>query len=178
MLEKLFSVAVAREVFMLVKMHTETEINNTAENIFEYASNPDNWTASNPKEHLGLKFYNDTNRPKTGVEFYQKEMVAGLYNDLKGHVIYVKFPNLTIWRGLAKYRILGRLLTFHLAEGGLIKIEEKNGISKMSHDYYIDFPPSLVGKILHWYFTKKNVKEKLFTHGNNELKYFKEKLDK
>ena len=55
---------------MLVKMHTEIEIKNTAKNIAEYASNPANWTTSNPKEHLGLKFYNIKNRPETGVEFY------------------------------------------------------------------------------------------------------------
>lgn len=163
---------------MLVKIHTEIEIKNTAENIAEYASNPDNWTASNPKEHLGLKFYNDRNRPETGVEFYQKEMVAGLYNDLKGHVQYVDFPATTVWRGLAKYKLLGPLFTFHLAEGGLVKIEENNGVSKMTHDYYTDFPDSVMGRIFHWYFTKKKVKEKLFAHGDNELKFFKKVLDR
>ncbi|MDP2709506.1 MAG: hypothetical protein Q8O93_05730 [bacterium] len=163
---------------MLVKIHTEIEINNTAKNIADYASDPANWTASNPKEHLGLKFYNDRNRPETGVEFYQKEMVGGIYNDLKGHIQYVDFPQITVWRGLAKYKLLGSLITFHLAEGGIVRIEENNGVSKMSHDYYIDFPDSMIGRILHWYFTKKNVKEKLFTHGNNELKFFKKVLGK
>lgn len=163
---------------MLVKIHTEIEINNTAKNIADYASNPDNWTASNPREHLGLKFYNSKNRPETGVEFYQKEMVAGLYNDLKGHMQYVDFPSTTVWRGLAKYKLLCPLLTFHLAEGGLIRIVESGGVSKMSHDYYIDFPDSLMGRILHWYFTKKKVKEKLFAHGENELKFFKKMLNK
>jgi hypothetical protein len=163
---------------MIVKIHTETTINNTAKNIADHASNPENWTASNPKEHLGLKFYNEKNRPETGVEFYQKEMVAGLYNDLRGHVLYHNFPSVTVWRGLAKYKILGPLLTFHLAEGGLVRIEEKEGKSQMSHDYYIDFPDSIIGKIFHWYFTKKNVKEKLFTHGDNELKFFKKVLDR
>ena len=163
---------------MIVKIHTEITINNTAKNIADYASNPENWTASNTKEHLGLKFYNDKNRPETGVEFYQKEMVAGLYNDLRGHVQYHNFPSVTVWRGLAKYKILGSLITFHLAEGGLLRIEEKDGTSHVSHDYYIDFPNSMIGRILHWYFTKKNVKEKLFTHGDNELKFFKKVLDK
>lgn len=162
---------------MLVKIHTEIDINNTAKNIFDYASDPVNWTASNPGEHLGLKFYNDKNRPETGVEFYQKEIVSGLYNDLKGHMQYVNYPWVTVWRGLAKYKIFGSLLTFHLAEGGLIKIEEKDGVSKMSHDYYIDFPDSIPGKIFHWYFTKKGVKEKLRAHGDNELKFFKKVLE-
>jgi len=111
-------------------MHTEIEIKNTAKNIAEYASNPANWTTSNPKEHLGLKFYNIKNRPETGVEFYQKEVVAGLYNDLKGHMQYVDFPSTTVWRGLAKYKLLGPLLTFHLAEGGLIRILENKGGQK------------------------------------------------
>lgn len=163
---------------MLVKIHTETTIHNTAKSIADYASNPDNWTASNPTEHLGLKFFNEKNRPETGVEFYQKEMVAGLYNDLKGHVPYVDFPSTTVWRGLARYKLLGSFITFHLAEGGVVKIEENNGVSKMSHDYYIDFPDSITGRLLHWYFTKKNVKEKLFTHGDNELKFFKKVLDR
>ena len=44
---------------MIVKIHTEITINNTAKNIADYASNPENWTASNTKAHLGLKFYND-----------------------------------------------------------------------------------------------------------------------
>ncbi|PIS04679.1 MAG: hypothetical protein COT81_05150 [Candidatus Buchananbacteria bacterium CG10_big_fil_rev_8_21_14_0_10_42_9] len=162
---------------MLVKIHTEININNTPEAIAEYAANPDNWTASNPKEHLGLKFYNDKNRPETGVEFYQKEMVAGIYNDLKGHVQYVDFPHVTVWRGLAKYRLLGPLVTFHLAEGGLVRLKEYESGTKMMHDYYIDFPDSVIGRILHWYFTKKNVKEKLFIHGNNELQFFKKVLD-
>ncbi|MDE1871139.1 MAG: hypothetical protein KGI06_02775 [Candidatus Micrarchaeota archaeon] len=161
-----------------MKIHTEIEISNTARTIFEYASNPKNWTASNPKEHRGLRYYNGKNRPETGVEFYQKEIAAGFYNDLKGHILYVDFPYTVVWRGLAKYRLLGPLFTFYLAEGGLVRVREKNGVSKMSHDYYIDFPDSFTGKILHWYFTKKDVKHKLFTHGNNELKFFKKMLDK
>ncbi len=163
---------------MLLKIHTEIEINNTAKNIADYAADPVNWTASNPEEHLGLKFYNEKNRPETGVEFYQKETVAGLYNDLKGHMQYVDFPSTIVWRGLAKYRIIGSLVTYHLAEGGLIRIVEKDGVSKMSHDYYIDFPDSIMGKIIHWYFNKKGLKEQLFTHGDNELKFFKKVLDR
>lgn len=162
---------------MLVKVHTEIFIKNTAEKIVEYAADPENWTASNPQEHLGLRFYNRQNRPETGVEFYQKEMVAGIYNDLRGHVVYYEFPHVTVWQGLAKYRLLP-FLTFHLAEGGLIRVEEAKGKSKMSHDYYIDFPNSIVGKVLYWYFTKKGVKHKLFAHGDNELKFFKKMLDR
>ena len=163
---------------MLVRIHTAIIICNTAQNIFNYASDPDNWTASNPKEHLGLHFYNSKNRPETGVEFYQKEIVAGLYNDLKGHIIYSHYPSVTAWRGLAKYKIIGSLLTFHLAEGGLIQLKKENGLTKMSHDYYLDFPDSLMGRIFHWYFTKKKMQGALFSHGDNELKYFKEVLDK
>lgn len=158
-------------------MHTGIKINNSAKNIAEYASNPENWTASNPKEHLGLKFYNERNRPETGAEFYQKETVAGLYNDLKGHVQYADFPGITVWRGLAKYRLFGPLITYHLAEGGLVQIIEHDGVSTMSHDYYIDFPDSIFGRIIRWYFRKSNVRKKLLSHGMNELKYFKSVLD-
>ena len=162
---------------MLVKIHTEIEINNTAKKIAAYVSVPENWTASNPKEHLGLKYFNEKNRPETGVEFYQKELVAGIYNDLKGHLLYVNLPSVTVWRGLAKYRFLGPFFTYHMAEGGLVQIIERDNKSIMSHDYYIDFPDSIMGKILHWYFTKKKVKEKLLSHGMNELKSFKKVLD-
>jgi hypothetical protein len=33
-------------------------------------------------------------------------------------------------------------------------------------------------KIFHWYFAKKGVKEKLFAHGDNKLKFFKKALDR
>ena len=69
---------------MLLKKHTEIVINSTPEKMWDFAHDPKNWTASNPEEHRGLKFFNKNNRPETGTEFYQKEYVAGIYADLKG----------------------------------------------------------------------------------------------
>ena len=66
------------------------------EEIWDYAYNPKTWTASNPDEHLGLIFYNDKNRPETSVAFYQKETVAGVYADLKGHILFTEKPKICV----------------------------------------------------------------------------------
>lgn len=76
----------------------------TPEQIWEYAYNPKTWTQSNPDEHLGLVFYNNQNRPETGVAFYQKETVSGVYADLRGHILYAEKPNVCVfgqvWRSI------------------------------------------------------------------------------
>ncbi|MCG2735144.1 MAG: hypothetical protein Q8M95_05305 [Candidatus Methanoperedens sp.] len=49
----------------------------------------------------------EDNRPKTGATFHQKETVAGLFADLRGHFLYVEKPRITVWRGIATYKVLG-----------------------------------------------------------------------
>jgi len=68
---------------------SEVIIKNTPETIWDYVYNPENWTASNADEHLGLAFFNRENRPATGTAFHQKEKVAGVFADLRGHILYV-----------------------------------------------------------------------------------------
>lgn len=162
---------------MLLKQHTETTIQNaSADSIWEFAYNPTNWTASNRQEHRGLVFRNQENRPQTGVRFYQKEYVAGIYADLRGQVLYAKRPDVCVWTGVAAYKLYG--FTIHIPEGGTAQlIKTKEGIV-MSHDVYMDFPDSLFGKIAFWYFTKvRKGEQAVFDHTQRELDYFKKQLE-
>lgn len=158
----------------------ETEIVTSAEPclIWEYASDPEHWTASNSGEHLGLTFFNSTNRPEQNVNFHQKEYVAGLYADLHGRIIYLDKPNLTIWTGTATYKVFGGLLRFRLPEGGVLKMEKVEEGTKASHNVYVDFPNSLWGSILKWIFINILKGDKaIYDHTYRELVYFKEKLE-
>lgn len=69
---------------MFITVDTQIEILNSPKNIWDYANNPTNWTASNPTEHLGLVFFNKENRSLQGAQFHQREKVAGVYADLMG----------------------------------------------------------------------------------------------
>jgi hypothetical protein len=89
---------------MLLKVDTQLEINANADEIWKTASDPAMWTASNPTEHFGLEYESHDNRPATGVKFRQKERVAGIYADLRGHFLYVDAPRVAVWRGVATYR--------------------------------------------------------------------------
>ena len=162
---------------MLLKQHTEVTIKNVpAESIWEFAYNPANWTASNPQEHRGLEFDNKQNRPETGVTFYQKELVAGIYADLRGQVLYAERPKVCVWTGVAAYKLYG--FTIHIPEGGTAKLTHtKEGII-MSHDVYMDFPDSWFGKLAFWYFrTIRKGEKAVFDHTQRELEYFKKSLE-
>lgn len=163
---------------MFVTAETEILTSVAPEVIWNYASDPENWTASNPGEHLGLQFFNSINRPEQDVEFHQKEYVAGIYADLHGRIIYLDKPNLTVWTGTATYKVLGGLLRFRLPEGGILKMEKTSEGTKASHNVYIDFPNSLWGKLLKWFFVKimKGDRE-IYDHTYRELVYFKEQLE-
>lgn len=158
----------------------ETEVLTSAEPdvIWEYASDPVNWTASNPEEHLGLQFFNSSNRPEQGTTFHQKEYVAGVYADLYGRIIYLDKPSLTIWTGTATYKMLGGLLRFRIPEGGVLKMMKTSEGTRASHDVYVDFPNSVWGKILKWYFLNILKGDKaMYDHTYKELVYFKEQLE-
>lgn len=163
---------------MYVTAETESLTNAKPDLIWEYASDPEHWTASNPGEHLGLQFFNVTNRPEQDVNFHQKEYVAGIYADLYGRIIYLDKPKLTIWTGTATYKILGGLIRFRLPEGGVLKMVEVQEGTKASHNVYVDFPNSLWGKLLKWLFIKVFKGDKaIYDHTYRELVYFKEKLE-
>jgi hypothetical protein len=164
---------------MYITAETEIVIRSTPETVWEYASDPVNWTASNPEEHFGLTYDSRDNRPGTGVQFHQKESVAGIGADLHGRFLYVDKPRIAVWTGTAVYRILGGLLRVRIPEGGVVRAERiKEGV-RFSHDVYIDFPNSFWGRLLAWTF--KNLfkgPQAVYTHTYRELVFFKKQLER
>lgn len=163
---------------MLITKNAEIHIDSTPTEIWKYAHDPANWTASNPKEHLGLRFLNKKNRPEEGVAFHQKETVAGLYADLRGHILYVDYPNVLVWRGVARYKLFLGIIRVRIPEGGVLRIKVESDGSLVSHKVYMDFPDTLFGKLLYWLFTTILEGEKaVFDHTYRELEFFKKQLE-
>ena len=163
---------------MLIKVDTNIKIRGTAEAIWEFASDPVNWTASNPSEHYGLKFDSPDNRPATGVTFWQKESIAGVMANLRGHFLVVDKPTLTVWRGVATYKLFFGLLRPRIPEGGVLKMEQEGNDVKLSHNVYMDFPDTWFGKLMlyifeHW----MNGKDAVYNHTYRELEYFKKMIE-
>lgn len=154
----------------------EIVIKNTPQAIWEYAYNPKTWTESNPDEHLGLVFYNEKNRPETGVAFSQKETVAGVYADLHGHILYAEYPNVCVWTGLAHYKLLG-FIPLQVPENGVIRIEPTSEGSLLSHTVYLNIPNSILGKAFLFLANHFAGKKGYIPHTYKELLFFKEKLD-
>jgi hypothetical protein len=98
-------------------------INSNPDAVWDYASDPKKWTASNPEEHFGLVYNNPLNRPGEGVEFHQRESVAGWYADLRGKILYVQEQRVVVWAGIAYYPVFFGLIKVRIAEGGTIKID-------------------------------------------------------
>lgn len=146
------------------------------EKIWEYAYNPETWTASNPDEHLGLTFYNDINRPETGVAFYQKEKVSGVYADLHGHILYAERPKVCVWTGLAEYRLFG-LLGLNVPESGVVMVESTSEGSLVSHTVYLRIPETILGKLFFKISELYANKKGYVPHTFKELEYFKKQLE-
>ncbi len=163
---------------MSITADTAILIDSTPEAIWDYASDPGNWTASNPEEHFGLEYNSADSRPATGVEFLQRESVAGIYADLRGRFLYVERPRIAVWAGTAVYRLLGGLVRIRIPEGGVVRAEQATGGVRLSHDVYMDFPNSLWGKLLTWIF-KKVFKgpDMVYNHTYKELVFFKKSLE-
>jgi hypothetical protein len=155
----------------------EIEIEADPEKVWEYAYNPETWTASNPDEHLGLIFYNEQNRPVTGVAFYQKEKVSGVYADLHGHILYAEKPKICVWTGLAEYKLFG-IVPLLVPENGVIKIEQQQNRSLLSHTVYIRLPNTIIGKIFLKLSEVFSSKKGFVPHTYKELEYFKANLEK
>lgn len=151
--------------------------NVSPEEIWDYVYNPETWTASNSKEHLGLVFYNKHNRPETGAAFYQKETVSGVYADLRGHILYAQKPKVCVWTGLAEYRLMG-VLPLSVPENGVIQIEEKACGSLLSHTVYLRIPNTLMGRLLFKLSDAFSRKKGFIPHTYKELEYFKSQLEK
>lgn len=157
--------------------HFEVIIKNDPDAIWEYAYNPKTWTESNAEEHLGLVFYNDINRPQTGVGFYQKETVGGVYSDLHGHILWAERPKMCIWLGVGKYKLFG-FVPLDMPVSGVIELEPTSNGTRMSHTLYGRYPDSLLGKIFFSSAKKYMNKANYIPHAYKELLYFKDKLDK
>jgi hypothetical protein len=164
---------------MFITAETEIIINSTPEAVWDYASDPANWTASNPEEHFGLTYHNSKdNRPATGVEFHQRESVAGVYADLRGRFLYAERPRVAVWAGTAVYRLFGGFVRIRIPEGGVVRAKKTTEGVRLSHDVYMDFPNSAWGKLLAWMF--RNVlkgPQAVYNHTYKELMFFKEQLE-
>ncbi len=163
---------------MLITQNTHIMIKNTPEAIWDYVSDPANWSASNPEEHFGLTIYSQDHRPRTGAQFHQKETVAGWYADLRGHFPYVSPGKIAFWRGVATYKILG-FIKIGIPEGGVVQLQQFGDGTELTHDVYMDFPDTLFGKFLVWYFKRVLQGEKaVYDHTFKELLYFKKHLER
>jgi hypothetical protein len=152
-------------------------IKNSADAIWDYVYNPENWTASNADEHLGLVFFNRENRPATGVAFHQKEKVAGVLADLRGHILYVEQARFCIWTGVARYKLFG-FLPLSVPENGVVRLEPSDEGTRMSHTVFVRVPDTLLGKLFLFFVKRYEEKPGFVPHAYKELLYFKEKLDR
>ena len=135
---------------MFITVDTSITIQAPAELVWDYACNPDHWTASNPEEHFGLTFDTPDNQPAEGARFHQRESVAGVYSDLFGRFHHMDRPHLAVWSGTATYRKLGGLIKARIPEWGVLKLEPGEGGVRLSHNVYLDFPNSAWGRFLAW----------------------------
>jgi hypothetical protein len=62
-----------------------------------------NTTIGAPAEHFAPRFASRDNRPHEGVEFGQRESVAGDVADLHGRFHVMHRPHLALWSGVATY---------------------------------------------------------------------------
>jgi hypothetical protein len=162
---------------MLITRDTSILIKNNPEAIWDYTSDPVNWSASNPEERFGLEIDSVDHRPRTGARFHQKETVAGWYADLRGHFPYVAPGEIAFWRGVATYKILG-LIRIRIPEGGVVHLEKTADGTRVSHNVYMDFSDTLLGRILVWLFKKVFHGEKaVYDHTFKELLFFKNHLE-
>jgi hypothetical protein len=163
---------------MLLKIDTQIRIRGTPEKIWNFASDPVNWTASNPTEHYGLVYESPENRPATGVAFWQKESVAGIMANLRGHFLYVDHPSLAIWHGIATYKLMMGLLRPRIPEGGVLKVEPQGDTVVLSHNVYMDFPDTWLGRLMFYMFRRwMDGDEAVRSHTYRELEFFKTQVE-
>lgn len=163
---------------MLLTRRAEILIKADPERIWDFINDPAQWKASNPEEHYGTEFLTPDKKVGTGGEFRQRESVAGIRADMKGHFLYVDRPNNVSWTGVAEYRLLGGLVTFRVPQSGIVRLETRKDGVMMSHDMFVDIPDTLLGKLVGWYFKKvRDGEKRLYEHGQKELMYFKTEIE-
>jgi hypothetical protein len=169
---------------MLVNKRAEITINATAEEIWDFLNDKNVWFASNPEEHYATEFFTPEGKITSGAtpggRFRQQESVAGLDADMKGHFLHVDLPKIAVWTGVATYSLAGGLLKLRVPQSGVVKVEksqEGRGMT-LSHEMYMDFPDTLLGKIALWYFKKfRDGENALYQHGQREMVYFKTQIE-
>ena len=173
--------SIARPIFlgtMFLTVDASITIRAAPEAIWDYASQAENWTASNPREHFGLRFFSPDNLPHAGTEFEQHESVAGIPATLHGRFHFMEPPRLAFWSGIASYRALGGLIRVRLAEGGVLHMEQEGSATRLSHNVYIDFTDSAWGRFVRWVFEKLLAgRQAVYEHAYRELEYFKSNLE-
>jgi hypothetical protein len=164
---------------MLVTRRAEILIKADPEQIWDFVNDPAQWMASNPEEHFGTEFFTPDKKVATGGRFYQRESVAGVRADMKGHFLHVDRPSSVSWTGVAEYRLLAGLLRFRVPQSGVVKLETRADGVMASHEMFIDFPDTWLGKLIARYLTKsRNVERRLYEHGQKELVYFKTQIER
>lgn len=164
---------------MLLTQRVSAVIRGNPEKIWDFASDPKTWSASNKLEHRGLSIFSPSGLPETGAQFNQQEFVAGVFADLNGHFLFVDRPRVCVWTGIATYRLLGGLVKIRIAEGGTVMLTKADDGWEFSHDVFMDFSNSLRGKLLHWVFVHLLHGQKaVFEHANREVVYFKAELER
>lgn len=83
---------------------------------------------------------------------------------------------MAFWRGIATYKIL--LFTVRIPEGGVVTLEKVESGTRLSHNVWMDFPDTLMGKIALWYFRRRNLEKAIYGHTFRELEFFKQQLEK
>ena len=97
---------------------------------------------------------------------------------MKGHFLDVDMPSSVSWTGVAEYRLLAGRLRFRVPQSGVVKLETRADGVMASHEMFIDFPDTWLGKLIARYLTKsRNVERRLYEHGQRELVYFKTQIE-
>ena len=164
---------------MLVTKRAEILIKADPEQIWDFVNDPAHWMASNPEEHFGTEFFTPDKKVRTGGQFYQRESVAGIRADMRGHFLHVGRPENVSWTGVAEYRPLGGFIKFRVPQSGIVRLEGCEDGVMMSHEMFIDFPDTWLGKLVAWYFKKfRDGEKRLHEHGEKELVYFKTEIER
>ena len=106
----------------LIEIKVETIINNSAATIWDYATVPENWKASMPKDHFTLEYENG--RPETGGGFRAKENIGKFPSHIEAHFLYVRRPFILAWTGTASLCLMGGLIKPKFNVNGTIIFDE------------------------------------------------------
>lgn len=163
---------------VLVTQRAEILVRGDAKEIWDLLNDPAQWMASNPEEHYGTEFLTPDKKVRPGGQFHQRESVAGIRADMKGHFLHVDRPRSASWTGVAEYRLLSGLIRYRVPQSGVVRLERQGDEMILSHDMFVDFPDTWLGKLVAWYFKRVDGEKRLYEHGQKELMYFKTQIER